>query len=188
MGGSNINTRATHQYQCINLRRLTSLVPGRSPEVNVGDDDLGLEGDLVVVDTHADRLELLDEVGHVVAEAQEVLLQITIFVDLAGHLELVALILDGTLPFDREQVGVGDAVEEDNATIDFEVVGRLRDVPRTDFCIGCGYAASSQGQTCHHGGADDCLDLVAHFHAFHCRVHCKYAEMYSDYYIIADSI
>ncbi|HET6747064.1 MAG TPA: hypothetical protein VFH06_03100 [Candidatus Saccharimonadales bacterium] len=44
------------------------------PRFHVGDDDLRLEDDLVVVDTHVRGVELLDEVRRVVRQTDEVLL------------------------------------------------------------------------------------------------------------------
>lgn len=99
-------------------------------EVHVGNDHLRLEDDAIVVDAHALRLQLLDEIGHVVGQTKEVLL-VEVVPGFAGHFELVVrpVGLDGALAFDGQHVPLGDAVVEDDPTVDLEHVGGHRQIP-----------------------------------------------------------
>lgn len=78
---------------------------------------------------NTDPLELFGKVCDVVGQSKEVL-NIFIRTHLARHFELRSLIVDRALAFDREQVLVGDAVDENDLTINFEIVGCGRQVLR----------------------------------------------------------
>jgi hypothetical protein len=104
---------------------------GITAEVDVGQDALRLEGHTVMEHAHISGLELFGEVGHVIRKTQEVLL-VGIPADLAGHFQLRGLIFDRAAAFDGQHIGIGNAVVEHNAPIDFEVVRGFGDV------IACG--------------------------------------------------
>jgi hypothetical protein len=94
---------------------------------------LRLEVDLVEVGADVLAVDLLHEVANVVAQAQEVLLELA-FSDLAGHVELLrpGVRCDGAPSLDLQQVLVGDAVEEHDPTWYLEVVSSLAQVVRGD--------------------------------------------------------
>src|SRR5690606_116389 len=85
----------------------------------------------VVISAGLSRLELLDEVRHVVGQAEKVLL-----IGAGSYLARDRNLFGGVVvtraaqTFDAEHVLARDAVVEYDAAVDFEVVSSLRDILR----------------------------------------------------------
>ena len=118
---------------------------------HVRQDSRWLEVDHVVAHTHGQGVELLDEVGHVVRNAQEVLF-VGAFPGFTGDgdaADAVAVAF-AALAFDAQDVVAGDTVVEDDAAVDLEVVGRFGQV------AGChvGIAARRNAERGNHDGGE----------------------------------
>src|SRR5574339_190920 len=129
--------------------QLADRLPGHLPAMaDVRNDRLRPEEHAVVPFAHRGRVELLAHVGHVVGQAQEVLLEL-VRPELAGYRQLPWLVgvAERAAALDHQQVLVGDPVDEDDPTLDLEVVGGLGQVVRRG--VG-GAAAAAQGEQCQH--------------------------------------
>lgn len=81
---------------------------------------------------------LFDNVGHVITEAEEVLHE-TVRACLTGNLQLgpkLTLVFDGAAPLDLQKIVVGDAVDEYNPAVDFELLGSLREISGGNISVG----------------------------------------------------
>ena len=103
----------------------SGLLAVRGSEVDVGNDQLRFEHHLVVIRIRLSGLKLLDKICHIVRQPQEVLF-VGVVTHLTGHFQLVLLIVDRAVSLDRQQVGVGDSIEEYHPPVDLKVVGILR--------------------------------------------------------------
>src|SRR3989344_7847660 len=84
-------------------------------KIDVGKDRLGLEDHAVVVDAHSCAVDLLGEEGHVVGQAEEMLL-VLLRASLAGdgHSQSGVVIAEGAEPLYAEDIVAGDAVVKDH--------------------------------------------------------------------------
>lgn len=105
--------------------------------IHIGNDARRLEDDSVSILTYADSSNLLHEIGNVVGEAEEVLLEL-IWPNLASDLKLRidGICLDRAAALDDQKVAVGDAVEKDDTTVNLELVSSSRKVPGCDLSVG----------------------------------------------------
>lgn len=106
-------------------------------------------------------VDLLLEERNVVRQAEVVLLELVV-TGLARHGEPIGrvVISQRTVSLDREDVVTGDAVVEDDAPQNLEVVGVLREIGRSDVRITLTSRYRTQQRQSDEGRGKDALELL----------------------------